>query len=342
MAWISFCCRRQAPRSHHETLPEEGEPLTLETRLPSVRRALLRGFLLVAGLLPLGAQQTPVINKFSDLNAGAILAGASAGTATLNSPSGTRSSTGGTAIGTSVGVMLGSLTLTGRPGNSWAINAGSTIPFTLTRAGGGTLTVTAVDFEPSATNTGTFPASGTTSMFYLGVAMNVGSSATSPQGLYTGSFSLLLRDTSNNRSSTASFTVTVRVDPVITLTKTANLSFGDVFAGASAGTVVLSPAGARSTTGGLLLGNLSPAGAAAFTVTGAANATYAVALPASITLTGPAGTLLVSPFTSTPSLTGLLSPGGLQQLQVGATLNVAANQADGDYSGVFAVTVTYN
>lgn len=286
--------------------------------------------------------QTPVINKFSDINAGAILAGAAAGTATLNSPSGTRSSTGGTAIGTSIGVALGTLTLTGKAGDAWAINAGSGIPFNLTRAGGGTLTVTAVDFEPSTTNTGTFPASGTTPMFYLGVAITVGASATTPQGVYTGSFSLRLTDSSNGRSSTQTFTVTVKVDPVITLTKLSNLSFGDIFAGPSAGTVVLSPAGVRTTTGGLLLGNLSAVSAASFTVNGAANASYAIALPASILLTGPAGTMLVSPFSSSPSPSGLLNAAGQQQLNVGATLNLAANQADGDYSGTFAVTVAYN
>jgi hypothetical protein len=286
--------------------------------------------------------QTPVINKFSNIHAGSILPGATAGTVTLNSPSGTRSSTGGTSLGSSAGTTLGILTLTGRPGDAWAISAGSAIPFALTGPGGATLTVTAVDFEPSATNTGTFPASGTTANFYLGVAINVGTSGALPLGTYTGSVGIRLTDTTNGRSSVTTFTVAAKVDPVITLTKLTNLQFGDVFTAATAGTVVLSPAGARTATGGLTLGNLSPVGAATFAVTGAANAAYSITLPVSIVLTGPAGTMTVSPFASSPSGTGLLGATGQQQLNVGATLNVSANQADGDYSGSFPVTVAYN
>jgi len=298
--------------------------------------------LLAVTSLALGAAN-PTITKYSDINVGSILAGGSAGTAILNSPSGTRSTTGGTELGDSLSVALGRLTLTGKPGDHWAIRRASAIPFNLTRIGGGTLPVTAIDFELNSTNTGTFPSSGTTGMFYLGTAITVGTNATTPQGTYSGSFTLLLDDTSpSGKSTTMTFSVTVKVDPVITLTKTANLNFGDVFAGASPGQVLLSPKGTRTTTGGLLLGTLSPVSAAGFSVNGAANCTYAIVLPASIILTGPAGTMVVSTFTSTPLAAGLLGMTGQQQLDVGATLNVAANQADGDYSGTFAVTVAYN
>lgn len=80
----------------------------------------------------------PIITKYSDINAGSILAGGTAGTAVLNSPSGTRSITGGTELGDSLSVALGRLTLTGKPGDHWAIRSTSAIPFNLTRIGGGT------------------------------------------------------------------------------------------------------------------------------------------------------------------------------------------------------------
>lgn len=306
-------------------------------------RNLALGILLAAAVLPLGAAPLrPSINRFSNVNAGAILAGTSVGTVTLHSPSGSRSSTGGTSLGTSGGVSLGSCTFSGTPGHTWSVKVSSALPFILTRPGGGAMVVTGVEIQPSLT--GSFPAGGTTSLHHLGVTLSVRTSATTPQGTYTGSFNLVLDDTSRRGMSSPAmaFMVSIRVDPVITLTKTTDLSFGDVFAGPAAGTVVLSPAGARTTTGGLLLGNSSPVSAASLRVHGAAYATYAILLPASATLAGPSGTLMVSSFSSTPGSSGLLSAAGIQQLNIGGTLDVAANQPDGDYSGTFAVTVTYN
>jgi hypothetical protein len=299
--------------------------------------------LLLAWAAPVYAQKTPVINKISDINVGAIHAGANTGTITLESPSASRHNTGGTELSTAATVRLGSLTLTGKAGNSWSIAKGSALPFTLARVGGGTLTVTAVDFEPSTTNTGVFPHSGTTAKFFLGVTIAVGNSATTPQGNYTGSFLLLLRDTTNNgKQSTQVFTVTVHVDPVITLSSHSGLGFGDIFAGRAAGQVVLNPEGTRTARGPLYLGDNSVVSAATFTVNGAPYAAYSILLPSSITLTGPSGTMVVSRFTSSPEESGFLNEAGQQELKVGATLNLSANQSDGDYRGTFAVTVTYN
>jgi hypothetical protein len=52
--------------------------------------------------------------------------------------------------------------------------------------------------------------------------------------------------------------------------------------------------------------------------------------------------MVVSRFTSSPEESGFLNEAGQQELKVGATLNLSANQSDGDYRGTFAVTVTYN
>jgi hypothetical protein len=306
-------------------------------------RSWFLSLLVVLALLPLAADQPPEIHKYTDIHAGAIVAGASAGTITLAAPSGNLSSTGGTILGNPVGSTLGSLTLEGKEGNTWAVSMGSVLPFLLSRVGGETLTVTAVDFQPSATRTGLFPHSGTTSKYFLGVTLSVGPNASTPHGIYSGSFLLVLNDTSKGgKRTTQAFTVTVRVEPVITLARTADLAFGDIFTASRAGKVVLSPSGGRVATGGLLLGSINPATAASFAVSGAPNTTYAILLPGSVTLTGPDGSMQVKDFTSSVDDSGLLSAAGKQPFSVGATLHVAADQPVGVYRGTFAVTVTYN
>ena len=131
----------------------------------------------------------------------------------------------------------------------------------------------------------------------------------------------------------------------ITLTKTADMNFGDVIAGSALGTVVLTAAASpsRSTTGGTELGNSGSVSSATFTVGGEGSSTYSITLPSSdVTITSGANTMTVNTFTSSPSGTGTLS-GGSETLYVGATLNVAASQASGnDYTGSFNVTVAYN
>ena len=131
----------------------------------------------------------------------------------------------------------------------------------------------------------------------------------------------------------------------ITLTKTADMNFGDVIAGATLGTVVLTAAAspARSVTGGTELGNSTSVSSATFTVGGEGSSTYSITLPSSdVTITSGENNMTVNTFTSSPSSTGTLS-GGTQTLYVGATLNVGASQASGsDYTGSFNVTVAYN
>jgi hypothetical protein len=63
-----------------------------------------------------------------------------------------------------------------------------------------------------------------------------------------------------------------------------------------------------------------------------------------VNLTGPSGNVMsVSSFTrSIPTGTkGTIGTGGAASFLVGATLNVAASQVAGTYSGSFNVTVSY-
>ena len=149
---------------------------------------------------------------------------------------------------------------------------------------------------------------------------------------------------SGQASATATATATI-VTP-ISITTDANMNFGNIAVSAAPGTVVLTPAGGRTPTGGVTLpavgGTVS---AAVFTVAGTPAYTYAITLPAAATtVTSGANTMTVDTFTSTPAGTGTLDGTGSQALQVGATLNVAANQPSGTYvSGTpFTVTVNYN
>lgn len=127
----------------------------------------------------------------------------------------------------------------------------------------------------------------------------------------------------------------------IGITKTADLQFGK-FTRSSAGTVIVTPAGTRSSTGGVTPfgGGVS---AAAFDVSGTPLTVYTITLPASASISdGASHSMAVDTFASTPSGTGSFGAGGHQTLQVGGTLHVAANQATGSYTGTFDVTVTGN
>jgi hypothetical protein len=145
-------------------------------------------------------------------------------------------------------------------------------------------------------------------------------------------------------SATATATATI-VTP-IAIVNAANMNFGNVAVSASLGTVVLAPAGTRTATGGVTLPVVTGTVAAgSFTVSGQANYTYAITLPAAATtITSGANNMTVDTWTSNPTPTGTLNGSGSQTLNVGATLHVGANQAAGTYvSGTpFTVTVNYN
>ena len=142
-------------------------------------------------------------------------------------------------------------------------------------------------------------------------------------------------------SATASATATI-ITP-ISITKTADMNFGNIAVNATAGTVVLTPAGLRSVTGGCTLPTVGGTiGAAAFTVSGLATSTYSISItPVSITISGSGPDMTVDTWTSTPSGTGTIDG---TALTVGATLHVAGSQTAGTYTSAtpFTVTVDYN
>lgn len=142
-------------------------------------------------------------------------------------------------------------------------------------------------------------------------------------------------------AATASASASANIIPPLELTKTADLDFATIITGASADTVAISATGVR--TCGAALTCSATAAAAAFSVAGAANVTYAITLPSSVTISSGSDSMTVDTFSSSKSSnTGTLSTGGADTFGVGATLHVAANQAQGLYSGSFNVGVDYN
>ena len=144
------------------------------------------------------------------------------------------------------------------------------------------------------------------------------------------------------QAATATANATVNLTSGLAITKVEDLNFGTAAPGLTGGTIVMTPGGARSSTGSVKLSGLDAGTAASFTVSGDADSTYTITLPLLATLSdGGLNTVSVTNFTSTPSGTGTLT-GGTQTVNVGGTLNVGLAQAQGVYSGTFDVTVEYN
>lgn len=150
-----------------------------------------------------------------------------------------------------------------------------------------------------------------------------------------------------NAQVTATATTSATIITPIAISKITDLNFGNVAVSPTvSGSVLLSPASARTAGGGVTLPAITgTVSAAKFTVTGLSGSTFSISLPvAAITLSdGSSHTMTVGSFTSTPTPTGTLT-GGTMDILVGATLNVSAAQAAGLYTNAagLAVTVNYN
>ena len=122
----------------------------------------------------------------------------------------------------------------------------------------------------------------------------------------------------------------------------AELGFGQIFSTSTSGTVTISPAGARTKSGGVVLGSGFGVSQARFTVAGDAQMSYSITLPGPITLSAGGRSMTVDGFISTPAGSGNLGTTGTQLMSVGATLHVGAGQVSAAYSGSLPLTVAYN
>jgi hypothetical protein len=157
------------------------------------------------------------------------------------------------------------------------------------------------------------------------------------------SFAMAQFPNSANGSFTASATV---VQP---LTVSAGpLSFGSFAAGNLGGTVTVSTGSpsTRTSTGDVMLSRSGNGNASTVTVYGAPGMKYGITLPnAGVKLyvggitSGPSMT--ISEFTTNLSSSGAVASSSVETFQIGATLQVSANQPIGAYSAPVLITVTY-
>jgi len=126
----------------------------------------------------------------------------------------------------------------------------------------------------------------------------------------------------------------------IALAAPSTLAFGRAVV-TSEGTVVVSPEGDRTSTGGVTLIGGS-ASATSFTVTGDVDRAYSITLSDPATLSSGSGSMTVDTFTFSPTSSSWnLGAGGSQTVHVGATLHVGGSQAQASYTGTYSITVAY-
>lgn len=139
-------------------------------------------------------------------------------------------------------------------------------------------------------------------------------------------------------ADTENATATVQILGAVDLTKYDDLNLGTVASSAAAGTVVLPvTSNTRTCTGVTCVGT---AQRARFRVTAATNGyTIQITNSPSATLTGPGTSMLLTLSSSTPTV--VFNSASLQDIYVGGSLAVGANQAAGTYNGSFNVTADY-
>ncbi len=128
----------------------------------------------------------------------------------------------------------------------------------------------------------------------------------------------------------------------ISVAKTQDMQFGAVVRSAAGGTVTINPNTAQVIYSGVTRGQTITYHPASFSVTGEPNYEFSVRLPkkANLSRAGGKKPMSVVDFTATAA-GGQLDNKGTATFNVGATLEVGANQETGSYSGSFTVMVEY-
>ena len=141
-------------------------------------------------------------------------------------------------------------------------------------------------------------------------------------------------------AGTASGTASAAIVAPLILTHNSgtSLNFG-IFSAGSGGTVVVTTAGAGSTTSGVALMSNATTAADSFSVIGDKVRLFNVASGSGVVTNGAA----TMSFTTVP-LAVILTTGtfGTDTFKIGGTLTVPGGTTPGSYSGTYTVTVTYN
>lgn len=291
----------------------------------------------------LGAQS---LGAPTTLDFGEVVVDPSGGTMTLDT-SGAITSSAGIYTTSTLTRSASAILATGRNGRTASIYTTLTGNVTMSSAGG------TFPLDPGpinsefANNQFTFPTgSGTSS---TNRTFHLAGTITIPAGQVAGDYNGVLpiyitvsgTGTGSGNSNTVNVPIHIRIIAPIALSKNQDLDMGVVIPGATLGTVTLNPStGAQGTTGGVVYA-ATTGQPAQFAVTGAPSHSFSIALgAATITLTGPSGSMNLS-LTSSLGALSTFSGTGTATLNLGGTLNVAANQTEGDYTGTLTVTVAY-
>lgn len=145
-------------------------------------------------------------------------------------------------------------------------------------------------------------------------------------------------------SATSTSSASATILTPITITNTTPLNFGTIGPLSTTSTVILATDNSRTGTATLFtFGAATQSGI--FAITGTPNAAFSVVFPTTIIdITGPGTkmTINIGDFVSDITLVSTLDNLGAKELKVGATLQVGASQAVGNYAGSYPVTVNYN
>ena len=144
-------------------------------------------------------------------------------------------------------------------------------------------------------------------------------------------------------SASADAAVNAEIVSPISITNVSALNFGRIIGTTAGGdvTIAATSAGTRTSTATDLLAPSGTVNAAKFQVTASDSYTYKITIP-DIDLTGAttSETMGVT-FTNSLGSTGLTGTGSAEDLYLGGTLTVGANQSEDTYSGTVTVTVAY-
>jgi Mat/Ecp fimbriae major subunit len=137
-------------------------------------------------------------------------------------------------------------------------------------------------------------------------------------------------------AATATGTARATILRQVTVTNTRDLDFGTIVRAATADTVSVDTAGVVTCGTSLVCAGTTTS--ANFNVAGTTGQVVTFSVPTSITLASGANTMTASLSPTSATQTLVANAGSFQ---VGGTLNVGANQADGAYSTTFTATVNY-
>ena len=158
--------------------------------------------------------------------------------------------------------------------------------------------------------------------------------------------SIAQKDVQNNivdkRPGSSSLASACIITP-LEITKNVDLVFGNIAFGPGNGAVSIAANGVRNGNGSIILienGNTHTA--AQFSIIGHASTTFAIMLPASVTISNGTSQMSVNDFVSDLGTTATLNSNGEATLNIGATLNVNPGQEPGLYLGSFEVVLAYN